>query len=338
MPFHCPNCQVDILIPKIPPNAQVGGAKVEVIEDHFIKRERQNNLHLTTDLPPLGYKVPASLAEMFSVEASRFGHTYVSSYLTCPERARLRALKVRPKKDNVISGPTELNYLEFGSFVHSLLATRTVYGHEQALQMLEYFRADLVGDDYLKLLHILKIYDMTFPLEQDPFQYLGVEVEVFTDIGDGKGNPLVRTVRYDGLISDGKSIYSLERKTASRGGNATLNSYTPQFMVQVALWNSNESLVEKYGKMNGTLADLVIKTTVPKCERHAKYFSKLHEQRALEYLRLPEHIRFPANSDGSHTRLLHACQGKYSSCEYMPLCFEEAVNDFEVAVPSVPTT
>lgn len=329
MPHNCPNCNVDILHPKLPPGALLRSA-ADRVEDHFIRREPQRDFQTTTDLPPFGYKVPRTLQEMFSVGASKYGHTYVSRYLACPELARLKSLGVRVKRD-LITGPVELNNLDFGSFVHSLLATRAVYGHDQSLMMLEYFRPELVTDDYLKLLHTLKIYDITHPAETEPFKYLGIEVEVFTNIGDGKGNPLVRSVRYDGLIFDGNSVYSLERKTASRGGNATINSYTPQFMVQVALWNTNDALVQKFGKMNGTLVDLVIKTTVPKCERHARHFSRLHEERALEYLRLPEHIKFPANEDGSHARMLHTCQGKYSSCEYMSLCFEQAVNDYELA-------
>ena len=296
----------------------------------------------TVELPPLQYKIPQTIEEMLEQGSSSLGFSTVSTYLECPERSRLRALGIRKK-------PTEsfdldpLNELGFGTLMHTLLPTRAVYGAQTALWMLgaceleggalaaaESSPLGLHPDDRLKALTILRHYDATFPLEEEPFEYLGVEAEVASKIVAPGGRTVIRTVKYDALVrmkADG-AIFSLEHKTSAR--KITGAQYIAQMMAQQAVWNANAALVQRYGPMRGVILDVMTKTTVPSCERLGPfYFSPHQEEKMRWYLSLPERVAWPANPDGSHPRMAHACWGKYRPCEYIDLCWEGVDGDYE---------
>lgn len=299
----------------------------------------------TAELPPLQYKIPQTVEEMLNQGSSSLGFSTVSTYLDCPERSRLRSLGIRRK-------PTEsfdldpFNELGFGTLIHTLLPMRIIHGMDVALWLLGEVRPlaeakaprttddctplILHPDDQLKALTILRHYDATFPLEEEPFDYLGVETEVASEIVAPDGRRVIRTVKYDGLVrmkSDG-AIFGLEHKTSSRKNSGL--QYTAQMMAQQTVWNSNPALVSRYGPMRGVLLDLIVKTTVPSCERLGPfYFSPDQEEKMRWYLSLPERVTWPTNPDGSHPRMAHACWGKYRPCEYINLCWEGVDGDYE---------
>ena len=296
----------------------------------------------TVELPPLQYKIPATVEEMLEQGSSKLGFSTVSTYLECPERSRLRALGIRQKRTESFEFDS-LNELGFGTLIHTLLPVRAVYGMDTALWMLgecdreggvlaagESRPLILHPDNQLKALTILRHYDATFPLEEEPFEYLGVEAEVASAFPAPDGRFVVRTVKYDALVrmkSDG-AIFSLEHKTSAR--KITGASYTAQMLAQQTVWNVNEALVARYGPMRGVILDVMTKTTVPSCERLGPfYFSPLQEEKMRWYLSLPERVTWPVNPNGSHPMMAHACWGKYRPCEFINLCWEGADGDYE---------
>lgn len=134
--------------------------------------------------------------------------------------------------------------------------------------------------------------------------------------------PVHNTLIANGLIT---------HNTAARGGN--MKEYTGQAMAQVTLWNQCPGLVEKYGPMVGVIFDVIVKSGLPKCERlPPRYVTKMQQQRALEYLRLPNTIKYPIGADGSYPRMLHHCYDRYGACDYVDLCLEGARGEYEIPV------
>lgn len=287
----------------------------------------------TIDIPPLGFKVPQSLHDITGQGSSAAGYSAISGFLTCPEYSNLRARGVR-RKPSAYAGTYEMDALTFGSFAHAFCAVRVVHGEEFAHDWLRGFktRGEILESDWLRLSFLFKVYDSLWPLANDPFRYLGVEVEVKTDIKDRLGATLVRTVRYDAVVQyPNGDLYSFERKTAARSGQRALDPYLPQTWVQTMLWNKNESLVAKYGQMKGYIFDHLIKKESPTVDRVGPFHvSKLHQKLALEYMRLPERTGFERNEDGSYPRFLHACFGRWRPCDYTSLCHEDAQGEYQV--------
>lgn len=270
---------------------------------------------------------------MLAGGSSAVGLSAISTYLACPEQQRLQRLGVRRKRrEELLDDYLDISEddLAFGTLIHTLRAIRLVYGQQWALYWLEKINIDEASRTRASL--IWKVYDNLYPLGGDPFDYLGVEVEVRTEIPDGKGGVVLRSVRYDSVIrakSDG-AIFSFEAKTSSRSGATALNAYNLQSYTHAALWNANAFLVAKYGRMQGTIYDLIVKTEVPKCERIGpKYTSKLAQQRALEYLALPERLAFPVGKDGSMPRFMHTCWGRWRPCPFIGGCHDGAWGDYE---------
>lgn len=299
----------------------------------------RGGLVVTKQLPPFGFTIPKSVEEIVSRGGSAAGYSAVSNYLACPERSRLYSLGVRPKPkmraadDSGIPDEIE-DPRAWGSIIHALRATRLAYGQDRALQLIE--ELDLSGLDKLKLKSIWLVYDSQFPLMEEPFKYLGVEVEVVSNIALPGAPPCLRSVIYDSVIvipdaAGNEALFSFECKTASRSGENQFSQYMPQFMSQTAFWNANADLVQRYGPMKGVVIDAVIKTEVPKCERLGpRYIDSLMQQRALEYARLPESVHFPVAPDGAFPRMLHTCWGRYRPCEMISLCMEDARGDYVI--------
>jgi len=285
---------------------------------------------ITTELPPRDYEVPWTMAEVLSGGPSPLGWHSVSTYMACPEASRLYTLGLRRKGYGWVPGETQLTPLSLGLLIHTGLAIRALWGQGACLEWLEAIGQELQEPDYLQASFMFRVYDDTYPFGEDPLRVLGVEIPVHTRLEPG----LIRTVRYDAVVLDSKnSVYSLEHKTDKSGGMGAAEAYSPQASTQVALWNANEALIEKYGPMRGVIFDFLIKTKVPRCERIARETPKVHQRLALEYLRQSAKIKFPLNPDGSYPRLIHSCWGKYRPCEYVPLCWEGMHNAYEVANP-----
>jgi len=292
------------------------------------------------------YVIPISVDEILSTGASEEGHTATSRRILCPEYARLVESGVRRKRfETPIS--LEPDYLAWGSIIHAIRAVRIVHGHPRALQLIS--DLDLCNEDKIKLLTMWKVYESLFPVAEEayapqglpwPFRYLGIETEVWTDLGDGYGGPLLKSVRYDSVIAplDGSGVvYSFECKTSSRSGQGALAAYRTQFATQTTIWNRNEALVAKYGPMKGVIADMIVKTEVPKIDRLGPFYcGELWEQRITEFNRLispnPQRsqVVLRPNLDGTYPRFLTACFGKYRPCEFLDYCWEDAQGAYEV--------
>lgn len=300
-------------------------------------------METTSTLPPLSAPIPATVEEILEGGSSSAGMSAVTAFLTCPEASRLRAAGVRKKRDTFEDG-LGLHDLEaatdFGSVAHAIRAVRIVHGQAKAIECLE--ALNLTEAARTKLKSLFLVYDSIFPLAAEPFDYLGVEVEVVTDVAAPGQKPCLRTVRYDSLVyyrpgglttQGAEGVYSFECKTSSRADQGALAAYMPQRMSHAALWNNNPALVAKYGPMRGVLYDMLIKTKVPQADRHGPFYvSKLQQQRALEYLRLPEQVAFPvltSSTGPSYPRFLHSCWGRFSPCEYVNLCHEDSRGEYE---------
>lgn len=287
----------------------------------------------TTELPPLQFDVPSTLEEMLSGGSSPAGWSAISEYLTCPEKTRLRTLGIRriPRQpvDNLVD---ELSATGFGTLMHTVLAIRPVYGSEVASAFLAEspIAKALHPIDQQKAQAMLRVYETEYPLENEPWEYIGVETTVVTDIGGGA----LRSVRYDKLVRMKRdhALFSLEHKTASRQGTQYVASYTPQMLVQQTLWNKNPHLVAKYGRMQGVFIDQLVKTQIPKCERLGPYlFDRWQEDQMVDTLKLADTMyeSMVVAPDGSWPKFRNNCWGRFGACEYLGLCWDNAVGDYE---------
>lgn len=288
----------------------------------------------TVDLGPLRFPWPTMGFSAFlaGTSASAAGHSAISGWLGCPERSRLTSLGVSRKPSSYASD--ELSALAFGSLCHVLAAVRPVYGENAVFDLLHQWQHEIDPESRQKAELLFRTYNLMYPLVMDPFEYLGVESEVLTDIGMRSGQPCIRTVRYDAVVRlrNSGELFSFEKKTMARSGNSTLAPYTPQAMIQQALWNKNPALVQKYGRMTGVIFDCLIKTITPNVERlPPRIFSKRQEILALDYMRLPDDggATFMKYPDGTYPKMLHACWGRWSPCQYINLCHEESYGDYE---------
>lgn len=283
-------------------------------------------MNITTDLPPLTIPVPKSLRDLLRhSSASKAGFSAVSGFLACPEKARLQAMGLKPvgeRVDDDIDYLRELNALEYGTLIHFLRAVRFIWGQQAMMDLLAAMGGELLPSDFEAASMMLRTYDSLWPRENDPFQLLGVECEVISDVGFGE----LRTVRYDTVIRyQSGEIFSFEAKTSARSGASALSPYFPQGMSQTAIWNANPHLVAKYGEMRGSLFEQFVKTNTPKIDRVGPYYwTKRHQLLARNYLVAPGRtVQFFPEPEGNAPRQLHACWGRYRPCEYMGLCHEE---------------
>lgn len=301
---------------------------------------------VTTVLPPFGddFVVYRDLADVFmNSGSSRAGYSAVSEWLTCPERSRLHALGVRRKSNNYADA--SLSALDLGTLVHYLRALRLLHGTQAVYDSIARWQTDLNDETHDMVFYLMKTYDQLFPLGMprwtkdgvifdggDPWEYLGVEVTVKTDLRTRDGKSCVRSVRYDTVIrAPGGAVYSFEAKTSGKSGESAMQPYIPQGITQNTIWNANKPLVEKYGEMRGSIYDAYIKTKTPNADRYGPHFySKRQQVLALEYLRLPEDgTVFRKNADGSYPKMLHACWGRWAPCQYIDMCHEGSYGEFE---------
>ena len=290
---------------------------------------------------------PANLhAWLRQQQGSALGYHWVSDTLTCPERARLRALGVRSTAEAVGDPQGELygnrdgmNPRDFGSILHLLRALRIIYGMGRVHDTLESWRSQLRAVTWARLATIMAAYDAAYPLP-DGITYIGVECGITTRLplreGGNRGS-VYRTVRYDAVgyipSTDGSDheLFSFELKSSSRGGGDAVLPYSAQAFSQVALWNANPHLTAKYGRMHGVVFDLMIKGTAPSADRlPPMYVSRAQQELALDFLALPSNGRWRSKlaPDGSAPRNLAACYGKWEPCEYIPLCLHGEHNNF----------
>lgn len=289
----------------------------------------------TTELPRVSFEIPLTHHDLFHQGSSPAGWSSISSYLTCPESVRLRTLGVRriPRAQPDDGIPGELTAPDFGTLIHAVLAIRVVYGSEIAAQWLHDspIASLLHPIDQQKAQYMLRVYEENYPLTNEPWEYVGVETTVVTDIGDG----ILRSARYDKLVRMKKdhALFSLEHKTAARQGSGSASSYTPQMLVQQTIWNKNPDLVERYGRMQGVWIDQLVKTQIPKCERLGPHmFTRIQEDRMVETLKLADQMyeTLPVAPDGSWPRFFHSCWGRFGPCQYIGLCHDNATGDYEV--------
>jgi hypothetical protein len=289
----------------------------------------------TTELPPISFQIPSTFDELFNGGSSPAGWSAISRYLSCPESTRLSNLRVHriPRAPSPDAIPDELSATQFGSLMHALLAIRVAHSPEVAAQWLA--ESDLARSFHPmsqeKAQTMLRVYEADYPLESEPWEYVGVETTVVTDLGFGA----LRSARYDKLVRMKRdhALFSLEHKTASRQGSGSATSYTPQMLTQQTIWNKNEALVDKYGRMQGVWIDQLVKTQVPKCERLGPFmFQRVQEDRMVETLRIADKMyeALPVAADGSWPRFFQSCWGRFGPCEYIGLCHDNAIGDYEV--------
>lgn len=273
------------------------------------------------------------LKDVLRYSAGSFaGNSAIGGWLECPEKSRLSGLGVRPKSSGWSGPPGDLDPAPFGTLNHALRAERLLYGSESVYALLDRWAPELSSDDYIKAKLMWRIYDTQFPLGSDGFEYLGVECEVRTALKLYDGRQVIRSVRYDTIIRMGGLVYSFECKTMSRSGRGALLPYMRQGMVQQAIWNANEALVERYGRMDGVIFDMLVKTQTPNIDRSPpECFSKHQEGLARQWMRSPdETVKFFVDPvTGRFPQFLQSCWGRWSPCHYIPVCHEEAYGMYE---------
>lgn len=290
----------------------------------------------TTQLPPLGTGVNnrRPLAEVLRYTGgSAAGLSATNAFIGCPRYSELRAMGVEPKPTAAeLEGPVDLEAAAFGTMMHALRCERFLYGSQYMYWLLSQWQNDLTAYDYYKALELWQTYDIMFPLGTDPFRVLGVELEVRTPLQLWDGGWVVKTVKYDTVIQypDG-TVYSFECKTTSKGGESVLRPYLVQGMTHSGLWNANPWLVAQYGKMHGSLFDLMVKTKVPDCDRRFAYFSDYQQQRALLYMCAPQQsVSFRRSPvDGKMPEMFGHCFGHWRPCEMIGICHEQAYGMYQ---------
>ena len=301
----------------------------------------------TVQLTQAVFEPPATFAEVLKQSSgSAAGDSAVSNWLTCPERSRLNALGVQRRPYEYDGGERKLSDLAFGVLMHYLRAMRITQGPDMAEATLRLWEKELPSVSFLKALLLLRTYESLHPTAHEVFKYVGVETEVVTNInrvlaGEG-APPIMRTVRYDSVVylpgvgGAPDELFSFEAKTMARSGQSSIEPYMPQAMTQVAIWNANPHLVEKFGLMRGVIFDCLVKTTVPTVDRLGPYYVGKPQQRlALQYLAYanptPETggVMFLKDSKGRFPKMLHACWGRWRACEYLGACHDQSYGDYE---------
>lgn len=285
----------------------------------------------TTELPTISFDVPESAQALFSQGSSPMGWSAISKFLTCPESVRLDLLGIKRISRKVDDGlPNELSAAEFGTLMHAVLAIRIAYSPEVASSWLAEspVAKSLHPIDQEKAQMMLRVYDGDYPIDSEPWDYVGVETTVVTDI-----EGVLRSARYDKLVRMKRdhALFSLEHKTASRQGSASVASYNPQMLMQQTIWNKNAALVERYGRMQGVWIDQLVKTQTPKCERLGPFmFTRLNEDRMVTVLRSVdrEFETMPIAEDGSWPRRKNACWGRFGPCQYIGLCWDNEIGGY----------
>lgn len=301
----------------------------------------------TVQLAQSVFTPPATFAEVLKASSgSAAGYSAVSNWLTCPERSRLGSMGVQRRPYEYEAGERKLSDLAFGTLMHFLRAVRITQGPNVAEAVLRLWEKELPPVSFMKALLLLRTYESLWPLAGETFRYLGVEVEVITNINrvlaGENAPPIMRTVRYDSVVilpgvgGAPDELFSFEAKTMSRSGESSITPYMPQAMTQVAIWNANKHLVSTYGLMRGVVFDCLVKTTTPTVDRLGPYYIGKPQQRlALEYLAYsdatPETggVVFVKDAQGRYPKMLHACWGRWRACEYIGLCHERSYGDYE---------
>ena len=300
-----------------------------------LKKEIENAPEITSELFPICYPIPKDLDEIFQSSATSHGYHAVATYYKCPQLSEYKKKNIKPQRELDFDPTVELKGMFFGTLMHCLLSVRVVYGQDWVEHLLSEDHS--IGKHLHELtrtqaLNIIKLYNKTFPfdIEAGSFKYIGVEAAIQSNIYSDIPNhePRYRTVRYDKIVQDvhKKEVYSMDHKTTTRGGAYMLLGYTDQFWTQCAIWNSNRSLVEKYGPMRGVIPDAIITTKIPRCERpRIIYMTERYHALALEYLRGIDRFSYPVNEDGSRLHMLHTCfGGTYGPCQYTLMCHDGA--------------
>jgi hypothetical protein len=299
-------------------------------------------VNVTTELVSPEFEVTPTFAEILEASSgSKAGYSAVSEWLTCPERARLKALGVRSVDDNDVEYGA-LSALAFGTLCHHLRALRIQKGQLAVELALSNWKDELPEASWLKAKLIFRVYESLFPREEESFQVLGIESEVCSEVGQRlDGEPILRTVRYDTVVrlqntrgEFEREVYSFEAKTMARSGMGSIEPYIPQAMVQTAIWNANPALVEQFGPMRGVLFDCLLKTDKSGVERIGPlYYSARHQQLAREYLCQADNgmTRFGVDEHGRYPRNLHACFGRWRKCSFMEICLDGAYLNFHYA-------
>lgn len=293
-------------------------------------------LDATTQLPAYGHGVNnrRPLREVLEYSSgSSAGLSATNAFIGCPRYVELQALGVRPKPSAAeLAGPVDMEASEFGTMMHALRAERFTYGPQHMYWLLGCWQNEMTAYDFLKAYQLWQLYDAMFPYGTDPFQVIGVECEVRTPLQLWDGSWVLKSVRYDTIIrySDG-SVYSFECKTSGKGGEGALRPYQIQGMTHSGIWNANPWLVSRYGRMQGTLYDMLVKTKDPDCDRRFSYFSEYQQRRALLYMVAPQQSVFFRRSpvDGKMPELFRACFGYWKPCAYVGLCHEQAFGMYE---------
>jgi len=240
---------------------------------------------------------------------------------------------VRTKADGEpLEGVRELEATEFGTMMHALRAERWLYGPHAMYWLLGQWQSELTNYDFWKAYQLWQYYDSVFPMGTDSFRVLGVEVEVRTPLKLWNGTYVIKTVRYDTVIQyPTGEVYSFECKTMARGGEGPLRPYFVQGMTHAGLWNANPWLVSQYGRMQGSLFDMFIKTKEPDCDRRPMYWSEYQQQRALLFMCAPQQsvkfVRSPV--DGKMPEMYGHCYGHWRPCAYIGICHEQAFGMYE---------
>lgn len=283
-------------------------------------------------------RIPASFKSVLKKQSgSAAGWSAVSSWLTCPERSRLTSLGVQRRSYDEFEND-ELSDLSFGSLAHYLRALRVAYGPDAVEAALAQWRDELPPKSFALARMLFRTYESLYPRAGDTFEYLGVEAEVVSNIAPEGSPSILRTVRYDtvirlkGVAGAPDEVFSFEAKTSARGGVSAMSPYTGQTMCQVAIWNANPAMVAQYGRMRGVIYDVLLKTTNPNIDRIGpNYYGRVHEKLAREYLALPDNggVTFHKLPDGTYPKMLHACWGRWRACEFIPLCHEGSVGEYQ---------
>lgn len=332
-PYPAPGAQANALARQMPQNMQAA--------QHLGAEQRSylDAAGVTYQLPALGTGVnhiTQTLEEVVLYSSgSVAGQSAISDWLSCPEYSRLRKLGVRTKASvaQMRGAIEDLDPASFGTMMHALRAMRYLHGEGVVYWLLERWRSEMTEEDYLKAKMMWHIYDTQYMFGTDPFEFLGIEVEVRSALPLWNGGFTMRSCRYDTVIrylATGE-IASFEFKTMSRNGRSALLPYYKQGASQMAIWNHNPYLVALYGPMGEVLYDCAIKTKTPDVMRVPERFSRVHQALATKYLTSPEQgVIYKTGPDGRFPQHLTNCWGRWRACEYIDLCWHEAFGAYQM--------
>lgn len=250
--------------------------------------------------------------------ASGRGWSTYSKFQQCPHFFKLNVIDRRRG--------TPAKALTVGSVFHTFMALHYTWMVDPDLKLDPYTCKDELlqrGADVEGVLEGWRLYEAYADYYVDDYLYpLGVEVWA--------GDPEGHTCRYDLIARVDKAqagiapgVYNVDHKTASRFDAGTLDGWhnDGEIIGQMMIWKRS-GLTKKYGKLMGSIINIVGKQKEPRFHRTIVPIQKWHARQHFKDLQTWDMFMQICQTTGTWPKSRNSCVTRYGLCRYFDYCSE----------------